>query len=532
MRKILTFGIFLIFVMGCANTSKDGYKFGLQSGVFEIDYDNFYYTEDVEKITIPFLEYPVNLNPYRAISDSEKFLASALFSSLFYIDPKSRQPRKNLVDTFVITPNGLKYSFKIHNNIKFIDGKILSTDDIIASLSLLNTVLKNTHIYKTFFINNTTLSFEKIDNLNFNITLDTPNSNLIYALSDYPILKEEAIQGVTNDIKKFVELYIAKISYPVGTGPFMIKNFKENYIELIKNPNYFKSSKKVPYASEITLNFYKDNNSIVADFINGNVDVKLINDTEKGDLYQFYHNFDNSVKFIQTDYSMTQIFLSYNANPQVNKILKEQDYRKYLNNIIVSKYQGEFTTFSSFDNTKGLPLKYEGILANKNYFTATKLNFISPEEDVELVNLSKAITTILQSEKIDVNLQIIPYYQYLDRMFYTGEFDLALTKYSFDNKITALNNLFNDDILSFSNFIDNNSNYKELVLKLFNENSFTKQNSIIEEFKKTMYDEALFTPFFSKKMEYITNDIYNLKNYNERYNLNTIEHIVKKRGEK
>ncbi|HOV15524.1 MAG TPA: hypothetical protein PK771_14650, partial [Spirochaetota bacterium] len=227
-----------------------------------------------------------------------------------------------------------------------------------------------------------------------------------------------------------------------------------------------------------------------------------------------------------------KIFLTYNINSVSNENLKNKQFRKFISNAILNKYQGEYSLSNSLFEFNNLTNKNETNII-KNYSpTESKLTLLCPEEDTELVNLSKIIVNILLSENLNITVEILPYYKYLERMFYTKDFDLAIVKYSFGEKILSLYSLFYNDKINFSAFIDNNQIYKEFILSLLNENNFNDQNIIINDFQNLISNESVFGPFFSNKKQYILNGIYNFKNSNDVYNLITIEHILKKKIKK
>lgn len=64
-------------------------------------------------------------------------------------------------------------------------------------------------------------------------------------------------------------------AHPVGTGPFMLKMWKENHrLILVKNKNYFEweNGERLPYLDAVSVSFVVDKQSAFLEFIRGNLD--------------------------------------------------------------------------------------------------------------------------------------------------------------------------------------------------------------------------------------------------------------------
>lgn len=64
-------------------------------------------------------------------------------------------------------------------------------------------------------------------------------------------------------------------AHPIGTGPFMLKMWKENQrLILVKNKNYFETEngRRLPYLDAVSVSFVVDKQSAFLEFIRGNLD--------------------------------------------------------------------------------------------------------------------------------------------------------------------------------------------------------------------------------------------------------------------
>jgi len=520
-------GIFFLFLtlilFNCGNNVRNGYISLSQKNIYDIDFDNYYYEESVEGLNLPFEYFPVSLNPFRAISDSEIFLKKALFSSLFYIDPKSKIPEKNLTKDYRVSSDGLKYSFKIRENVYFTDGKPLESKDVVASLSLVNGILKESVYFRSICLNNESLVFNEVNNFEFEIILSKPNSNLLFGLSDFPILKEETIKNISKSAENFIELFKTGKTFPIGTGPYIIKSIKEEYVSLIRNPNYFKKSlknKNLPYTEEIKMIFYKDSKAMVADFIEEKIDVVFPVGEERDDLYNNYYDKKSDVMFVNSGFDKNKTTLLYNSSS--DRAIKDKKLRIFINNLITKTYKGKYYVSNRFFEAKNYTQNIENL-----YSQTPPMSLLCPEEDKDALNMAKSLADILISEKINVTVEAIPYYKYLERIFDKSDFDIALVKYNTASNIFDLYSMFNDERFSFLKFVENPENYNLLILSLLNEIDMKKRLEIIRNLDDLIEKEVFFGPFFLKRGQYAVNNVFNLKNLYDDYNLISIETIFK-----
>jgi len=79
------------------------------------------------------------------------------------------------------------------------------------------------------------------------------------------VVPHEVVEKYQKDFRK----------YPVGTGPFMFKTWKEGLkLVMLKNPNYFEyeGNNRLPYLDAISISFIIDKQSVFMEFVKGNLD--------------------------------------------------------------------------------------------------------------------------------------------------------------------------------------------------------------------------------------------------------------------
>lgn len=517
MKKIFLFlTIITIITLQNCDVKEEFYIKITKPYIYKIDYNRIKLPSNNEKhITIGFIEKINNFNPYLASSHIEIFLKKALFTTLFYIDPFDNSIKKNLIDSYYISENGIELKFNLKKNITS-NNRVLTSDDVITSLLLLNTHLKKSHFYNKFFITNKELKLEKIDDFQFKIILDKPNSNILYSLTDYPISAKDDIYNIKdfNDfIFKFMDYSNISLS---NYGPYKIKFFDSKNIILVKNKEYFKKDK--PYTEEIRIKIYSSINELILAFINGEIDILEIEKEEDfNNLYNYItNNKITDIKIIDTNERMTKLFLLMNEN--INLEMREQ-----ISDLIFNNLEQKYSISSNIiNNNKRLKFKnfYKKDL-NELIFIKYDNNFIK--------NISEDIIKILKENGFSIKEYLLPSYQYMKKIFIDKEFDLTLISYSFNNDILSYYNFFFNPDYGFNNF------YKEEITKefdyIFKTYDITKHKERLSYIFNILEKNGKLNLVFNFKKYYLINSkIYNFyinSLYEEDFNLITFENIVK-----
>ncbi|MFQ5334588.1 MAG: ABC transporter substrate-binding protein [Flavobacteriales bacterium] len=129
---------------------------------------------------------------------------------------------------------------------------------------------------------------------------------------------------------------------PVGTGPFMFKNWKEGVkLVLVKNPGYFEfdGDKRLPYLDAVAISFIKERQLAFLDFLNGKYD--FVSGLEALSVYkdevltldgQIKPGYRGRIKMQKLPYLKTD-YLGILIDPDIalNSPLKEKSIRKAIN---------------------------------------------------------------------------------------------------------------------------------------------------------------------------------------------------------
>ncbi len=161
-----------------------------------------------------------------------------------------------LAESWEISDDGLVYTFRLREGVKFHDGTTMDAEDVKFSLDRARGE-ESQNAQKALF--SAISEVNVIDPLTVEIRLSQPNGNLLFNLAwgDAVIVAPESI----DDIK----------TNPVGTGPFRFSNWVQgDRIEIVKNPDYWGTPARLDKA---TFKFISDPTAAFAAVMAEDVDV-------------------------------------------------------------------------------------------------------------------------------------------------------------------------------------------------------------------------------------------------------------------
>ncbi len=162
-----------------------------------------------------------------------------------------------LAESWVVSDDGLTWTFTIRQGVKFHDGSDLQLSDIVAKFERAKDP-DSGHTHSKYY-----KAIESItagDNNTVVFKLSEPSSSLLYNLARpdsiiYPAAKQES-----------------QASHPIGTGPFMFDEYIEgSEVRLVKNPNYYIAG--VPYLDAVNFKIMPDPDTRFSALQSGDIDL-------------------------------------------------------------------------------------------------------------------------------------------------------------------------------------------------------------------------------------------------------------------
>jgi peptide/nickel transport system substrate-binding protein len=178
---------------------------------------------------------PSTLNCGLESSQIVAIVTSSIYSGLIHLDEQSN-PHPELAQSWDISSDGLVYTFRLRDNVKWHDGTPLTSADVKFSLE--NLVGKYNARGREAYRN--IKSIETSNPQTVKISLKKPYSPFIEVLNahDGCIMPKHIYEGtdvLTNP---------HNTANPVGSGPFKLKEWvKGDHITLVRNENFFKKGR-------------------------------------------------------------------------------------------------------------------------------------------------------------------------------------------------------------------------------------------------------------------------------------------------
>ena len=208
-----------------------------------------------DTISIGMVLEPPNLDPTAgAAAAIDEVVYANVFEGLTRFGPDG-SVRPGLAESWTVSEDGLTYTFKLREGVRFHDGTTFDAEDVKFSLDRARAE-DSTNAQKALFAGIAEVTV--IDPATVAVTLSAQNGGFPFNLAwgDAVMVAPESIaQAATN---------------PVGTGPFVFSRWVQgDRVELVRNPDYW--GEPVALASA-TFRFISDPNAAFAAMMAGDVD--------------------------------------------------------------------------------------------------------------------------------------------------------------------------------------------------------------------------------------------------------------------
>ena len=277
-----------------------------------------------------------SLDPAFAKDQAGNWACNQLYNSLVQLD-NQLNIKPCISSSWDISSNGLIYTFhlrtdvRFHDNVCFVNGKgrTVKASDVVFSFARIiepKTASPGAWIFNKDI--DTLAPFTAVNDSTFQLKLQRPFRPMMGILSmQYcSIIPEEAVKKYGAEFR----------AHPVGTGPFMFKNWKEGTaLILVKNPDYFEKegSQGLPYIDGIKVTFidnkkteYLSFKQKQLDFISG-IDGSFIDEVldEKGNLKtDLVEKFNlQKTPYLNTEYLGFLMAGDEKLNPLLNKKIRQ-----------------------------------------------------------------------------------------------------------------------------------------------------------------------------------------------------------------
>ncbi|KPU42450.1 glutathione-binding protein GsiB precursor [Oxobacter pfennigii] len=222
-----------------------------------------------DELNIAITAQPPTLDAPTTSSNVAAGIAAHIFETLYTLD-KDYKPAPMLAESMEISQDGLLYTFKIRQGIKFHNGKELTAEDVVASM---NRWLITSSRAKVLLAN---AKFEQVDKYTVTLKVEQAASDIIDLLAapaQFPAISpKEVIEAAKPE----------GITEYIGTGPYKLENWQQDqYIQLVRNEDYNSlesdssgfAGKKTAATKDIYFRFVTDHSTRIAGIKTGEYDI-------------------------------------------------------------------------------------------------------------------------------------------------------------------------------------------------------------------------------------------------------------------
>ena len=162
-----------------------------------------------------------------------------------------------LATSYKVAPDGLTYTFKLRQNVKFHDGSSFGTDDVLAALERARDP-KSGHTHPEYYAQISKVSAP--DAQTVVISLKAPDNDLLFNLA-----RADSVIGPKGRVEE-------QKTKPIGTGPFKFSVWNRgSSVDLERWSGYW--NKTLPYLDKVSFKIIPDLNAQFAALKAGDVDI-------------------------------------------------------------------------------------------------------------------------------------------------------------------------------------------------------------------------------------------------------------------
>jgi peptide/nickel transport system substrate-binding protein len=217
------------------------------------------------RLNMGLLVEPPSLDPFHQGADARIRITVLIYQGLFY-EAASGTAEPLLAESYTVSDDGLVYTIKLRQGVKFHNGAAMTVDDVVYSYNYLRDSKNGSPGAGDYSM---VTEIKAVDPTTVQITLNSPNASL-------PMTMGNKYGGVV-PAGYFDKPDAAKMMNrrSVGTGPFKLVEFAPNsYITLDKHADYWE--KGVPYLDGIDFAILPNSASMLVALRNNRVSlVKL-----------------------------------------------------------------------------------------------------------------------------------------------------------------------------------------------------------------------------------------------------------------
>lgn len=206
----------------------------------------------------PVGDFTDGFSPYAATPNNG--VRGMIFETLLFFNRMDGSIKPWLAQSYSFSSDTKTITLHLRTDVKWSDGQAFSADDVAFTLGMMKQ-------YPTADGNGLWQYIKDVstpDSSTVVVNLKQPNSPILWYLAGQTWIVAKHVYSSVGDPTKYID------SKPVGTGPYTLKSFSPQLIDLTKNPNYWQPGK--PAVSELRYPSFNSNTSAELLLKHGDVD--------------------------------------------------------------------------------------------------------------------------------------------------------------------------------------------------------------------------------------------------------------------
>jgi len=221
---------------------------------------------------------PKTLNPVISADSRSREVIGVMQADLIHINRSTQLTEPALAKSWKISPDGLTYTLKLRQGLKFSDGHPLDADDVLFTFRVY--LDENVHATQHDFliVGGKPISVRKVDAYTLVFQMAKPYGAKERLFDGFYILPRHLLEKPYQEGKfdQAGTLATAATAW-AGLGPFRLKEYVAGQrLVLERNPYYWKSDARgarLPYLDELVFLFVQNADAQVLKFQSGETDV-------------------------------------------------------------------------------------------------------------------------------------------------------------------------------------------------------------------------------------------------------------------
>jgi len=221
---------------------------------------------------------PRTLNPVTAVDNPSKEVIQRTIADLIHINRETQLPEPELAKSWVISPDGRRYTLTLRRGLRFSDGEPFDADDVLFSFQVYLDEKLASSQRDLLTVGGQPIAVRKLDQYTVQVDLAEPYATVERLFDSIAMLPRHLLE------KPYREGRLAETWGPrtaaaafAGLGPFRFKEYLPGErLVLERNPFYWKedrAGKRLPYLDRIVFMFVPSEDAQVVRFQSGDADV-------------------------------------------------------------------------------------------------------------------------------------------------------------------------------------------------------------------------------------------------------------------